>query len=469
MLPTALGGAVLGGALLPRPAQAAGTTWNLTGNTGVTVPANFLGTIDNKPLALRTNNLERVRVTGGGNVGIGTAAPTTRLHVVGAGLFQRTSTTGSDAALTATTASRESGATALYGSVTDPSPGSSSAAVRGANAGTGTAGIGVWGSQAGSGYGLYGTAGKNGYGLVATAAGSGYGVLAINTSAGTGGGAKVQGGALGLLATAAVAAGTAIQAENVSTPGVVGRAVVGLSASGTRDRIHPVGGFYDAAAEFCGPNGVIGAASTDAVGGYGVIGLADNTSGVGVYASGLGGASAILALGDVDVLGTLTKSGGSFRIDHPLHPADRYLSHSFVESPDMKNIYDGVATADAGGRAVVTLPDWFSALNRDLRYQLTPLGASAPELHVAELVTGGRFTIAGARAGQQVSWQVTGIRQDAWAQAHRIPVEHDKPAGERGSYLHPELHGAPDDQQVGAVQPRVARTATTHPEVVLQR
>jgi hypothetical protein len=50
--------------------------------------------------------------------------------------------------------------------------------------------------------------------------------------------------------------------------------------------------------------------------------------------------------GNVSVSGSLSKGGGSFKIDHPLDPANKYLYHSFVESPDMKNIYDGVATLD---------------------------------------------------------------------------------------------------------------------------
>ncbi len=43
----------------------------------------------------------------------------------------------------------------------------------------------------------------------------------------------------------------------------------------------------------------------------------------------------------------------------------------------------------------------------------------------------------------KVSWMVTGIRQDAWANAHRIPVEEEKPELESGYYLHPELYGQP--------------------------
>jgi hypothetical protein len=56
--------------------------WELTGNAGTNTrpiwgPANFLGTTDNQPLAIRTNNAERIRVTTEGNVGIGTSYPST--------------------------------------------------------------------------------------------------------------------------------------------------------------------------------------------------------------------------------------------------------------------------------------------------------------------------------------------------------------------------------------------------------
>ena len=136
--------------------------------------------------------------------------------------------------------------------------------------------------------------------------------------------------------------------------------------------------------------------------------------------------------GNVTINGTLTKPAGSFRIDHPLDPAHRYLSHSFVESPDMLNIYNGNATLDGRGEAVVLLPAYFEALNRDFRYQLTPLGAPGPNLYVAEEISNNRFVIAGGTPGTRVSWQVTGVRQDAYAEAHRIQVEEDKPTAERG-------------------------------------
>ncbi len=156
--------------------------------------------------------------------------------------------------------------------------------------------------------------------------------------------------------------------------------------------------------------------------------------------------------GNLSVGGTLSKGGGSFRIDHPLDPAHKYLSHSFVESPDMMNVYNGNVRLDENGEAWVELPEWLEALNRDFRYQLTALGAPGPGLYIAEEVSGNRFKIAGGRAGGRVSWQVTGIRQDAYAQAHRIPVEEEKAADHRGFYLHPEAFGQPAEMGIAAGQ-----------------
>ena len=152
--------------------------------------------------------------------------------------------------------------------------------------------------------------------------------------------------------------------------------------------------------------------------------------------------------GSTENEGTLNDTAGSVKIDHPLDPANKYLYHSSVQSPDMMNIYNGVAVLDADGTAVVQLPEWFEALNRDYRYQLTAIGAPAPNLHIAQEVANHQFSIGGGRAGLKVSWQITGIRHDAWANAHRIPVEVSKRGAERGHYIHPELFGAPAEASV---------------------
>ncbi len=145
-------------------------------------------------------------------------------------------------------------------------------------------------------------------------------------------------------------------------------------------------------------------------------------------------------LGNVQVTGSLSKGSGSFKIDHPLDPANKYLCHSFVESPDMMNVYNGNIVLDANGEATVEMPKWFSSLNKDFRYQLTTIGGYAP-VYIAEEMANNRFKIAGGKANLKVSWQVTGIRQDAFANAHRIQVEVEKEGNERGKYLYPTENG----------------------------
>ncbi|GAA4364450.1 hypothetical protein GCM10023185_34010 [Hymenobacter saemangeumensis] len=152
--------------------------------------------------------------------------------------------------------------------------------------------------------------------------------------------------------------------------------------------------------------------------------------------------------GNHQVMGNLSKGGGSFKIDHPLDPENKYLYHSFVESPDMMNVYNGNITLDARGEATVQLPDWFETLNRDFRYQLTPIGAAFTPYVLAK-VSGNQFRIAG-QPGAEVSWQVTGIRQDKYANAHRIPVEEAKQPAERGYYLHPDAFGLPASRALGS-------------------
>lgn len=145
--------------------------------------------------------------------------------------------------------------------------------------------------------------------------------------------------------------------------------------------------------------------------------------------------------GNVNISGTLTKGSGSFKIDHPLDPANRYLYHSFVESPDMMNIYNGNVITGKDGFATVVLPDYFEALNGDFRYQLTVIGQFAQAI-VARKIVSNRFVIRTNNPQVEVSWQVTGVRHDAYANAHRIPVEQNKSPEEQGHYLHPELFSA---------------------------
>ena len=175
---------------------------------------------------------------------------------------------------------------------------------------------------------------------------------------------------------------------------------------------------------------------------------------IAIPGGGASGATSGLAgefLGDVSISGNLSKGGGSFKIDHPLDPENKFLYHSFVESPDMMNIYNGNITTDENGVASVELPDWFEALNRDFRYQLTVVGTFAQAI-VSEKVKGNRFVVRTSSPNVEVSWQVTGIRKDAYANKHRIPVEEMKSKEERGFYLHPDAFDQPEERGIDSVR-----------------
>jgi hypothetical protein len=191
-----------------------------------------------------------------------------------------------------------------------------------------------------------------------------------------------------------------------------GTGVFGLGGSPSRPGVRGIGaGGQNVSAPAGNAVGVFGqggSGNSDGVFGIG--------SGTGAGVHGRGGSTGLAdhfeggvsITGNLNVSGTVTKGGGALVIDHPLDPENKYLAHSFVESPDMKNVYDGVVIADSFGEADIELPAYFDALNKDFRYQLTPIGVPAPNLHIKDEISGNRFSLAGAASGQRVCWQVTG-------------------------------------------------------------
>ena len=158
--------------------------------------------------------------------------------------------------------------------------------------------------------------------------------------------------------------------------------------------------------------------------------------------------------GDVSISDSLTVGGNldvqgakHFKIDHPLDPENKYLYHASVESSEVLNLYSGNVVTNAKGEAMVTLPDWFAALNSDLRYQLTVIGTFAQAI-VAEKVKQNRFTIRTSAPNVEVSWQVTGVRSDPMIQKHPFRAVEDKPARERGTYLNPQAYDQPAERGV---------------------
>lgn len=193
------------------------------------------------------------------------------------------------------------------------------------------------------------------------------------------------------------------------------------------------------------PTGVVGfALGRDSTG---VIGEANTgESAFGVWGRSNEGWAGFFS-GKVRVLGGLTEGFGGFTIDHPLDPENKYLVHSFVESPDMLNVYSGNVETDDKGEAVVVLPSYFEALNQDFTYQLTSIGQFAQAI-VAEEVHENRFTVRTDKPNIKVSWQVTGVRKDPYAALNRIVPEGDKPEAERGLYLHPEAYDQPRSRHI---------------------
>jgi len=205
-----------------------------------------------------------------------------------------------------------------------------------------------------------------------------------------------------------------------------------------------------------------GGKSSNDTGGDGVFAIggesssAGRTGGAGIFAiAGLGsnGAASGLAgafLGNVDVFGSFSVSGGgtkNFKIDHPLDPENKYLYHAAIESSEVLNVYSGNVTTDANGDAVIEMPGWFEAINKDFRYQLTVVGAFAQAI-VGRKIKDNRFTIKTSQPNVEVSWQVTGVRSDPAMLKHPFKVEEDKAASERGHYLTPEAFDQSEEKSI---------------------
>jgi hypothetical protein len=291
-------------------------------------------------------------------------------------------------------------------------------AIQGNTNGTGDANLALMGFSDGAGgassqnYGVYGNA--------ANSSNRNYGVYGTTDGTGSGRNTGVMGESIGISGE-----------NNFGNEGY---------ASGSSNLNASINGYTDGTGTF--NIGVWGTAEGTGDNNYGVYGYARN---------GIAGNSAgffdgdVVILGDLDITGNLSKGGGTFKIDHPQDPANQYLVHSFVESPEMMNIYNGNIKTDGTGLATVTLPSYFESANKDFRYQLTVIGSFAQAM-VKEKITGNTFVIQTNTPNVEVSWQVTGVRSDAWSNANRVVPEVEKE--EKGTYLHPELYNQSGDNSV---------------------
>ncbi|HEX8814648.1 MAG TPA: hypothetical protein VF753_04030 [Terriglobales bacterium] len=278
--------------------------------------------------------------------------------------------------------------------------------------------------------------------------------------------------------------GTGVYGVSTNSYGVLGNGITGVLAEGEGEDgigVNASGnlgimasgnaaGVYSTSESSTGvigiSSGYIGVYGAGTTGVYGISGIGSTPTGVYAQASaggwavdavGTGGATGVLAgsdtgyaawfNGDANVDGTLTANTKKFKIDDPLDPANKYLEHASVESSELMNIYTGNITTDANGEATVQLPKWFEALNTDFRYQLTVVGQFAQAI-ISRKIANRSFQIRTNAPNVEVSWQVTGVRQDAYAKAHPMQVEYEKPEIERGFYQHPELYGQPEEKGI---------------------
>ncbi len=148
----------------------------------------------------------------------------------------------------------------------------------------------------------------------------------------------------------------------------------------------------------------------------------------------------------VVVTGDFFVNNGSknLRIDDPLDPDNRSLVHNAVEEPGMYTFYRGNVVLDAHGEAWVEMPAYFDTLNTEPTYPLICVGGYAP-VYVAEEICDNRLKIAGGREGLKVSWQVSGVRNEAYARDHPYQDVVEKEGSERGRYYYPAGQGMPEE------------------------
>jgi hypothetical protein len=463
-----------------------GTALLITQNgSGTALRGSAVGTGSIAGFFTATNGTGISGVTGnGGSYGVfaqnnGAAGSAGALRASGGNNSGVIATTANGAKAAVSGINQGSGATAfgVYGQTNADVDGA--AGVRGIDAGGGQTTAGVWGTTVSSdGSGIRGTGGVDvatgvwgeaidGTGVVGESS-TGSGVAGYSTDVDTATSVGVEGTTYSTTSGAAGVSGrdnggtnatSGVRGTTTSTfgSGVLGKAdTSGNNAAGVQGKgVGNAMGVWGTTVDTIGVyglatgngNGVYGSGATGVSGastnGYGVYAVNESVLNPALYVSGDAAVT-----GDLAVTGNLSKGGGSFKIDHPLDPANKFLYHSFVESPDMKNVYDGVVTTDAKGEATVKLPSWFEKLNKDFRYQLTVIGRWS-EAWVSSELTGNTFAIATKVPGTKVSWQLTGIRQDAWANAHRVVVEEAKPTGLKGLYLHPKENGQPDSKAIG--------------------
>ncbi|MEO6720712.1 MAG: hypothetical protein ABIN67_10100 [Ferruginibacter sp.] len=349
--------------------------WTTNGNVGTIPGVNYIGTNDQQDFVASTYGAERMRITSGGRIGMGTSAPLAGLHVVSA-----------------------SGSAGMFNTMV---PGAlDTGVVHGEYLGTDPVEkVGVFGiSRPTMGYGV---------------------------------GVKGIGGHIGV-------EGSVFQSPSLTNIGVRG------NASNDDGNCYGVYGSAYSNSLFLGTK--IGVYGTAHGGAFTYAGYFDGTVQVaGNFATD----GRIFSGGNLTVNGDINAGGTkAFRIDHPTDPENKYLYHYCLESNEVLNVYSGNITTDGSGFATISLPDYFEAINKDFRYQLTVLGSFAQAM-VQKKINGNQFVIQTNQPNVEVSWQVTGVRNDKYMQKHPSTNVVKKEPANTGKYLQPDEWNQPVSKGIG--------------------
>lgn len=317
--------------------------------------------------------------------------------------------------------------------------------------------------QLGTGSGIQSVAwGSGGIGVLArTGNSTGYGLYADNSST-TGVAAYCTGWGSG--STGVIGSGGILGVSGVSTngTGVKGTSTSGYGVEGNSTSTHGIIGFSTNAEAVVGRTFATNKSSvhgyTDVAGSHGGFFMSAAASGSGVGVIGQTGSAAGYG---VQAFGRFMASGTkSFRIDHPLDPENKYLSHFCAEGPEPLNIYSGEIKTGANGYAIVELPDYFAEINRDPRIQLTvdDVGEDFVMVKVVGGISGNTFRLRTSKPGVTVYWEVKAVRNDLYIQRYGAKDVTEKPARERGTYQHPELYDMPESRGISVVDSKLAET-----------
>ena len=168
---------------------------------------------------------------------------------------------------------------------------------------------------------------------------------------------------------------------------------------------------------------------------YDALRIITNGSGDAIDARTTGSGYAGYFAGNVYVSGNLSCAGSKpFTIDHPLDPFNKILRHNSIESPEMVNVYKGRAKLE-NGELTIQLPDYFDALNHPSgrEISLTLVNGWSP-LYLEGKIENNRFTVKTTEMGnqgQEFSWVIYAVRNDAYAKDHPFIVEQEKGVGNR--------------------------------------